>query len=75
VSEPKPDPILTDSIDVGAGMVLFGKRWLVTEMSYKSLPDLEGVDLFVALVPWESIDPTLYRIKPRHRRHKKGGQS
>ena len=55
-------------------MVLFGKRWLVEEMSYKSHKDMEGLDLFVALTPWESIDPTLYRTKPKRRRKAKGGK-
>jgi len=52
-------------------MVLFGKRWLVEEMSYKSHGDMEGLDLFVALTPWDSIDPTLYRLKPKRRRKPK----
>ena len=67
----KPDDLRQDSVDVGCGMVLFGKRWLVEEMSYKSHGDMEGLDLFVALTPWESIDPTLYRLKPKRRRKTK----
>jgi hypothetical protein len=71
MSRPKPDDLLQDSVDVGCGMVLFGKRWLVEEMSYKSHKDMEGIDLFVALTPWESIDSTLYRHKPKRRRKNK----
>ena len=71
MSKPKPDDLLQDSVDCGAGMVLFGKRWLVTDMSYKSTPDWEGIDLSLCLVPWESIDPTLYRQKPKRRRKKR----
>ena len=52
-------------------MVLFGKRWLVEEMSYQSHKDLEGIDLTICLTPWESIDPTLYRLKPKRRRKKR----
>lgn len=69
------DDLRQDSVDVGCGMVLFGKRWLVEEMTYKSHEDMEGIDLFVALTPWESIDPALYRIKPKRRRKTKGVKS
>ena len=71
----KSDDLRQDSVDVGCGMVLFGKRWLVEEMSYKSHGDMEGIDLFVALTPWESIDPTLYRLKPKRRRKAKEGKT
>ena len=75
MSDPKPDDLRQDSVDVGCGMVLFGKRWLVEEMSYQSHKDMEGLDLTISLTPWESIDPTLYRLKPKRRRKKKGEQS
>ena len=71
MSKPKPDDLLQDSVDVGAGMVLFGKRWLVVEMDYNSNNDHEGIDVGMVLVPWESIDPTMYRIKPKRRRKKR----
>ena len=74
MSKPKTDGLSQDSVDVGAGMVLFGKRWLVVEMDYKSHSDHEGMDLGMVLVPWESIDPTLYRIKPKRRRKAKEGK-
>ena len=70
----KPNDLLQDSVDVGAGMVLFGKRWLVIEMDYKSHDVGEGVDVGMVLVPWESIDPSLYRIKPKRRRKAKEGK-
>jgi hypothetical protein len=74
MNDPKPDDLRQDSVDVGCGMVLFGKRWLVEEMTYQSHKDLEGIDLTIRLTPWESIDPTLYRLKPKRRRKKKGEQ-
>jgi hypothetical protein len=55
-------------------MVLFGKRWLVIEMDYNSHNIGEGIDVGMKLVPWESIDPTLYRIKPKRRRKSKEGK-
>ena len=70
----KSDGLSRDSIDVGAGMILFGKRWLVVEMDYKSHSDHEGMDVGMVLVPWESIDPTMYRIKPKLRRNAKEGK-
>jgi len=74
MSKPKPDDLRQDSVDVGCGMVLFGKRWLVEEMSYKSWPDMEGMHLELSLAEWESIDPTLYRLKPKRRRKAKEGK-
>ena len=55
-------------------MVLFGKRWLVIEMDYNSHNVGEGIDVGMVLVPWESIDPALYRIKPKRRRKAKEGK-
>ena len=63
-----------DSVETGCGMVLFGKRWLVEEMSYKSYPNMNGIYLEISLAEWESIDPTLYRLKPKRRRKAKGGK-
>jgi len=72
--KPKPDDLRQDSVDVGCGMVLFGKRWLVEEMSYKSWHGIEGIHLELSLAEWESIDPTLYRLKPKRRRKAKKGK-
>lgn len=74
MSKKKPDDLRQDSVDVGCGMVLFGERWLVKKMSFKSHKDLKGIDLSVALTPWESIDPALYRLKPKRRRKAKEGK-
>jgi hypothetical protein len=43
-------------------------------MDYKSHSDHEGMDVGMVLVPWESIDPTMYRIKPKLRRNAKEGK-
>lgn len=74
MSKPKSDGLLQDSFDMGCSVVLFGKRWLVEEMSYETHPDLEGIGVFIGLKPWESIDPTLYRIKPKRRSKAKDGK-
>jgi hypothetical protein len=75
MNDPKPKPMLTDSVSCGAGMVLFGQRWLVTDMSYVGHYEDGGMTLTLGLVPFESVDPCLYRIKPKRRRKKKGAQS
>lgn len=74
MSDPKPDYILQNSLDIGCGVVIGGKRWLVKEMTIETHPDEKDVGMFLALTPWESIDPTLYRIKPKRRRKREGKQ-
>jgi hypothetical protein len=67
----EPQPALTDSLEMGAGIVLFGQRWLVTDMSYVGHFKDGGMTLTLGLVPFESVDPCLYRIKPKRRRNKR----
>lgn len=67
---------LQDSIEVGAGMVIGGHRWLVKSANFvtQSHPTPQPIFLQLEIVPWESIDPTLYRIKPKRRRKAKEGK-
>jgi hypothetical protein len=60
--------ILTDSVAVGAGMVIAGQRYLVTDMQYTVTLADGSVLLSLGLKPWANVDPTLYRLKPRRRR-------
>ena len=60
--------ILTDSVAVGAGMVIAGQRYLVTDIQYTVTVADGSVLLNLGLKPWANIDPTLYRVKPRRRR-------
>ena len=77
MSKPKPDGLLQDSIEVGCGVVIRGHRWLVKSADFitQSNPTPQSIMLTLEIVPWESIDPTLYRIKPKRRSKAKGGQS
>lgn len=59
-------------------MVIGGNRWLVKSANFvcQPHPNPQPILLTLEIVPWESIDPTLYRIKPkRHRKAKEGKQS
>lgn len=65
--------ILQDSIAVGAGMVIGGHRWLVKSANFVTQPHPthQPIMLTLEIVPWETIDPDLYRIKPKRRRKPK----
>lgn len=70
MSKPKHKGLLQDTIAVGAGIVIGGNRWLVKTANFQCqpCPDPNPILLTLEIVPWESIDPALYRIKPKRRR-------
>ena len=52
-----------DTFQVGHGIILFGKRYLVEGVEYTSCFD-DGVSLKVELLPYTKCDPALYSFEP-----------
>ena len=52
-----------DTFQVGHGINLFGKRYLVETVEYTGHLD-DGVSLRVELLPWTKCDPALYSFEP-----------
>ena len=63
-TKPKFPTEWTNTFECGAGMVLYGKRYLVVEMTTEQMA--QGcIMLRSQLVPYEQIDPTLYYASPK----------
>lgn len=54
----------SNTFECGSGIVLYGKRYLVVEMSTEQL-NQGGVMLRAQLVPYEKVDPMLYYASPK----------
>jgi hypothetical protein len=66
MSRPKP-PLPTEwpnTFECGAGIVLYGKRYLVAEMTTEQM-NQGCIMLRAHLVSYEQIDPTLYYASPK----------
>lgn len=64
--KPKPEfpPVFANSIECGAGIVVYGQRYLVVEMNAEQRP--QGCLMIHAhLLPYEKVDPTLYYAMPK----------
>jgi hypothetical protein len=52
-----------DTVQVGCGITMFGKRYIVSEMDYTTSPD-GSLDVGLLLQPYGNLDPVLYYYAP-----------
>lgn len=54
----------SNTFECGSGIVLYGKRYLVAEMTTEQM-NQGGIMLRAQLVPYEKVDPILYYAAPK----------
>jgi hypothetical protein len=56
-------PLVADTVQVGSGMTLAGKRYIVAEMQYYT-ESYDSLMVKLQLVPYDKVDPILYYFDP-----------